>query len=150
IRTNGIIAINLQEEDQLFGAKISRGADHILLVTHEGKAIKFSEKDIRPTGRDTMGVMGLRLASKDDYAVTMEIFPEKFPEPEDKRRKHFQNLLVVMENGLGKQTPITDFPLQKRGGQGVKVAKVTDRTGKIVGAQFVTEAVNQIVLTTRS
>lgn len=149
IRTSGIIAINLQDNDQLIGAQLSAGSDHVFLATHQGKSIRFAEKDIRATGRDTMGVIGIKLANKQDYAVTTLVFPAKFPEPEDKRRKSFQNLLIVMDKGLGKQSPLKDFPLQTRGGQGVKVANLTSKTGNLVGVHLITEDVTQLVITTK-
>lgn len=155
IRTNGIIAIKLSkiksgEEDQLVWAAITEGSNHVLMISHEGKSIRFSEKDIRPTGRDTMGVVGMKLAKADDYVVGMEILPEKLTPPEDKRLNWMRNLVVVMERGIGKQTMIEQFPVQKRGGQGVKVANVTPKTGKLVGARLVTEDAEQVVLTTKS
>jgi DNA gyrase subunit A len=154
IRTNGLIAIKLssipQSSDRLVWASLTGGDDHILMVSHNGKSIRFSEKDIRPTGRDTMGVIGIKFKKDDDYVVGMEILPLKFEPPIDKRKKFFQNILVVMEKGLGKQTKTSEFPLQNRGGQGVKVANVTAKTGKIVSARLVSEAIDQIVLTTKS
>ncbi|PJC76811.1 DNA gyrase subunit A [Candidatus Shapirobacteria bacterium CG_4_8_14_3_um_filter_39_11] len=148
VRSSGLIAINLSADDELCWAKITSGDDHILLVSHDGKSIKFSEKDVRQTGRDTQGVRGI-LLKKEDFVVGMEIAPNKLQEPKDKRKKIFKDILVVMENGVGKRTNITEFPLQKRGGMGVKVAEVTPKTGKVICSQAVDEEVEQVVLTSK-
>jgi DNA gyrase subunit A len=153
IRTNGIIAIKLpphtQDEngDSLVWAAVTDGNSQILMVSHEGKSIKFSEKDIRSTARDTMGVMGMRLGRENDYVVGLEVLPTVLSST---KADHSKNILVVMERGIGKQSPIEQFPLQKRGGQGVKVANVNSKTGKVVCAKLVTEETKQIVLTTKS
>lgn len=149
IRASGLIAIKLEKGDELVWAKVTSGEDDILLATHEGKSIKFREKDIRPTGRDTMGVRGI-LLKKEDYVVGMEAFPPKLTVPADKRKKVFRDILVVMEKGIGKRTPVGQFPTQKRGGQGVKVAEVTPKTGKIVAVQMVDQTLDEVVLTSRS
>jgi DNA gyrase subunit A len=148
VRSSGIIAIKLDANDELVWTRITNGNEHILLVSYEGKSIKFSEKDVRPTARDTMGVRGI-LLKKEDYVVGMEIVPSEIKVPTDKRRKFFKDILVVTENGLGKRTDILEFPLQKRGGMGVKVAEVTAKTGKVICSQAVDESVEQIVLTSK-
>ncbi len=148
VRSSGLIAIKLEEGDELCWAKTTSGDDHILLVSHEGKSIRFNENDVRPTARDTMGVIGIVL-KKEDFVVGMEALPSRAPQFHDKRKKVFRDILVVMEKGLGKRTDFTEFPLQKRGGMGVKVAEVTPKTGKVVCSQFVDEGVEQIVLTSR-
>lgn len=148
VRSSGLIAIKLTDNDELCWAKISVKDDHILLVSHDGKSIKFSEKDVRPTGRDTQGVRGI-LLKRDDYVIGMEIAPNKLEEPKDKRKKVFKDILVVMENGVGKRTDISEFPLQKRGGMGVKVAEVTPKTGKVICSQAVDEEVEQVVMTSK-
>lgn len=149
IRTSGLIAIKLEAGDELVWARITSGDDNILLVTHEGKSIKFKEKDIRSTGRDTMGVRGILLKGE-DYVVGMESFPPKLDVPNDKRKKVFRDILVVMEKGIGKRTPVELFPLQNRGGQGVKVAQVTPKTGRITAVQMVDPGVDEVVLTSKS
>jgi len=148
VRQSGLIAIKLEPKDELCWAKITSGNDHILLVSHEGKSIRFNENDVRPTARDTMGVIGITLL-KEDYVVGMEALSSRAPRPLDKRKKVFRDILVVMERGVGKRTDFTEFPLQKRGGMGVKVAEVTPKTGKVVCSQFVNESVEQIVLTSK-
>jgi len=149
IRSSGIIAIKLSRSDALCWTKVTTGTDHILLVTRNGKSIRFSEKDIRPTARDTMGVKGISL-KRGDIVVGMETFASKPKRPKDKRRKFFRDVLVVMEKGIGKRTTIKEFPLQKRGGIGVKVARVTPKTGKVISGIKVTQKVNQIVLTSKA
>ncbi|RJR25492.1 DNA gyrase subunit A [Candidatus Microgenomates bacterium] len=148
VRSSGIIAIKLAGGDELCWTKITSGDNHILLISHEGKAIRFNEKDVRPTARDTMGVIGINL-SKEDYVVGMEALPAKTESPQDKRKKVFKDILVVMERGLGKRTGFSEFPLQKRGGMGVKVAEITPKTGKVVCSQFVDENVEQVILTSK-
>ena len=149
IRRNGLTAIKLEKDDELVWAKITSGEDDIMLVTHQGKSIRFPEKEVRSTGRDTIGVRGI-LIKKDDYVVGMESVPQKIEAPTDKRLKFFRDILVVSEKGIGKRTPVTAFPKQRRGGQGVKVAIVSPKTGPIITAQMVTEAIDQLVLTTKS
>ena len=149
IRVSGIIAIKLLKEDQLCWAKTTSGGDHILLVSHNGKSIRFSEKDIRPTARDTMGVRGI-LLKNDDFVVGMETFSSEEIRPKDKRRSFFRDVLVVMEKGIGKRTNVREFPAQKRGGVGVKVANVTEKTGKVVAARRVDQEIDQIVITSKA
>jgi len=148
VRASGLIAIKLEAGDELCWAKITSGEDHILLISHEGKSIRFHEKDVRPTARDTVGVRGI-LMKKEDYVVGMEALAAKVAAPTDKRKKVFRDILVVMERGVGKRTDFSEFPLQKRGGMGVKVAEVTPKTGKVVCSQFVDEEVEQIILTSK-
>ncbi|MCG2691392.1 DNA gyrase subunit A [Microgenomates group bacterium] len=147
IRTNGIIAIKLDQDDQLVWVKQTTGKNHILLVSHNGMSVRFNETDARPIGRSARGIRGIRL-NPDDYVVGMAVF-----NPERKKikgkRKFFQDLLVVMEKGLGKRTDIYEYPLQKRGGKGVKVSQVTDKTGKIVSAHMVTEMIETLLLTSK-
>ena len=147
IRNNGLIALKLEAGDQLVWVNKTIGTDHILLVTKEGKSIRFPERDVRPTGRDTMGVRGILLAS-DDYVVAMKSFDPKTIS-EDKKKKIFTDLLIVTEKGMGKRTPLTQYPTQKRGGQGVKVAEVTDKTGLIANALSITEKDIELLITTR-
>jgi DNA gyrase subunit A len=137
IRRSGLVAIKLEKGDELTWAKLTSGRDDILLVTHDGKSIRFSEGEVRPTARDTMGVRGI-LAKSGDYIVSMEII-----NAETKKA----DFLTLMEKGLGKKTAIKDFPKQRRGGQGVKVAQVKDKTGKVVVCQIVPADCDSVVLT---
>jgi DNA gyrase subunit A len=137
IRRNGLLAIKLESGDELRWAKLSSGEDSILLVTHDGKSIKFSESEVRSTGRDTLGVRGI-LSEKTNSVVAMEVINES---------NQTTDFLTVMENGIGKKTPISNFPKQHRGGQGVKVAQVTIKTGKVVSAQMIPTECQNLVLT---
>ncbi|MDO8551163.1 MAG: DNA gyrase subunit A [bacterium] len=149
IRTTGLIAIKLTPGDCLCWTHLTSGDDQILLVSHQGKAIRFSEKDIRPTARDTMGVRGIMLR-KDDKVIGMEILPAKVEIPKDGRKKTFRDILVIMKKGIGKRTDIAQFPLQKRGGMGVKVAEITNKTGNVACAQMVTENTDEVIVTSHS
>lgn len=148
IRTGGLIAIRLKSDDRLIKVIPTSGNDMVIIATHEGKAIKFSEKDVRSMGRATSGMKGIKLKQK-DWVVAAETIPAKPAIPEDKRRKWFLDLLVVMDNGLGKRTPIKLFPLQRRAGVGVKVAKITKKTGKIAAFLVVNQSINQIIITSK-
>lgn len=148
IKSNGLISISLQKEDKLVWVTQTQGKDQILLVTHLGKSIRFPESDVRPTGRDTQGVRGISLKG-DDYVVSMEAFAEKKQTPADKRRKVFRDLLIITEKGMGKRTPLEQYPTQKRGGQGVKAATLSSKTGNIAAAMVVDQNTDQIVITTK-
>ena len=137
IRRSGLVAIKLDKDDELTWAKITSGNDDILLVTHEGKSIRFGEAEVRPTGRDTMGVRGI-LRKDSDYVVSVDVI-------DDQTKK--ADFLTVMEKGMGKKTAIKDFPSQRRGGQGVKVAQIKDKTGKVVISQIVPTECDSVILT---
>lgn len=147
IRSNGIIAIKLDAGDQLVWVTQTSGRDQIALVSHLAKAINFKETDSRPLGRSARGVRGISLA-KNDFVVGMAVFRTHRGKTKG-RRKFFNDLLVVMEKGLGKRTDINDFPVQKRGGKGVKVAKLSPKTGNIVSAHLVTENMETAVITSK-
>ena len=147
IRNNGLIALKLEGADRLVWVNKTTGTDHLLLVTKQGKSIRFPESDVRPTGRDTMGVRGILLATG-DYVVAMKSFDPKAIIA-DKKKKIFTDLLVVTEKGLGKRTPLTQYPTQKRGGQGVKVAETSDKTGLIANTLSITEKDIELLITTR-
>lgn len=133
IRRNGLTAIKLESGDELVWARLTSGSDDILLVTHLGKSIRFSEKEARPQGRDTIGVRGIKLA-KNDFVVGMEIAKEG-------------DLLVVSEKGIGKRTEVKQFPKQKRAGSGVKAIQITAKTGNLVTARIVDDGVEELILT---
>jgi DNA gyrase subunit A len=125
VRRNGLIAIDLAEGDELNWVKLSSGSDELLIATSDGKAIRFSEKEVRPMGRDTQGVRGIRL--RDGGVVAgFDIVRKK------------AHVLVVSSRGYGKLTPIEEYPSHGRGGQGVYTMDVTDRTGPLVGMRVVT------------
>lgn len=149
IRSNGIIAIVLKGDDKVVFTKLTGGGDDVLLVTHEGKSIRFQEEDVKSSSRDTQGVMGIKL-KKNDYVVGGQAFQREAPEPEDKRRRYFRQLLIVTERGMGKRTNLDEYPTQKRGGMGVKVSDVTKRTGNISSALLVTHEHEDLILTTQA
>ncbi len=138
IRRNGMIAIKLDPGDELVWSKITDGKSDVLLVTKQGKAIKFKEENVRPLGRATMGVRGIKIDAS-DKVIGMDVI-SKLDKPD---------LFAIMENGLGKKTSVSQFPLQGRGGQGVKVAKVTDRTGQVVTAQVIPPGSEEIIITSK-
>ena len=121
LRKNGLIAINLREGDELIKVKVTRGDADIIIATKEGNAIRFNEKDVRPMGRTASGVRSINL-KKSDVAVCMDIAVKG------------EDLLVISENGFGKRTPITEYKVQRRGGTGLITYKLSEKTGKVVGA----------------
>lgn len=126
VRKSGLIAIKLRPEDSLEWVKECSQENEIVMVTKEGKCIRFNEKDARDMGRASIGVRGIKLRSGDEV-VQMDTVQD----PEE------SELLVIMENGLGKMTKIQDYRLQSRGGTGVKTANITNKTGKIIGATVI-------------
>ena len=134
-RKGGIYAIDIREGDKLIEARITNGEHDILLGTHEGKSIRFSENNIRPSGRKTMGVKGITLSSKDDYVVGMLVV----------RREG--TILVATEKGYGKRTEVVQYRTQTRGGKGVLTMRCTDKTGKMVNIMEVVDSDDLIVIT---
>ena len=134
-RKGGIYAIEIREGDTLIEARITNGENDILLGTREGKSIRFSEKNIRPTGRKTMGVKGIKLSSKEDYVIAMLVV------------KREGTILVATEKGLGKRTDVIQYRTQTRGGKGVMTMRVTEKTGKMVSIMEVVDADDLIVIT---
>ena len=149
LRASGLIAIRLDPKDSLVGVHETTGNDHVLLVTKNGKGIRFPEANTRSMGRATSGMRGIRLDS-DDEVIGMEVFPGKEDKPSDKRKKFFRDILTISEKGLGKRTPVHLFPIQRRAGKGVKAAVVNVKTGKLAAASMVTQETEQIVITSRS
>ncbi len=130
IRQNGLIAIKLEENDQLLSVKPTTGKDKILLITAKGKSILFDENDIRPTGRATRGVRGIKIR-KDDFVVGMDIITTE----DEKQAKNYE-VLVLSSNGYGKKTLLSDYSIQGRGGQGVFTAKLNKKTGNLVAMRL--------------
>lgn len=126
LRKNGLIAINLREGDELLKVKITKGDANIIVITQNGYALKFNEKDVRAMGRTASGVKAINLKN-DDIAVCMDIAVDD------------EKLLVISENGYGKRTPISEYKLQNRGGVGLITYKISDKTGKIAGATLCKE-----------
>lgn len=144
IRQTGLAAIKLDANDQLIWAKVTTGQDQVFLVTHNGKCIRFNETDARPMGRQTRGVRGISL-KESDYLVGMDIIPNSIKG----QKEGFRHLLVVTENGVGKRSDVYLYPLQKRGGVGVKVANLTSKTGAIAASQVVSEINDQVILVSK-
>lgn len=138
IRKSGIAAIKLESGDELAWSNITTGDNDILIVTRNGKAIRFSEKAVRSMGRSTMGVRGIKL-TKDDQVIGMDLIG----------KGENLELLTVMEKGLGKKTPVSQFHKQARGGQGVKVAKVSAKTGTVVVAQVIPPTCKEVIITSK-
>lgn len=134
VRKGGMIAIKLNPDDQLNWVKTSTGQDSVMMISHDGQAIQFTEADIRPMGRSAAGVRGMRLRSGDEVISMTVISHEPAPASKGNKRQPEPDLLVVLENGLGKRTSVSAFRDQSRGGVGIKAAKVTKKTGSIVGA----------------
>ncbi|MEZ5403326.1 MAG: DNA gyrase subunit A [Bryobacteraceae bacterium] len=134
--TRGIIAIGLDDEDELVSANITNGKDQILIATHEGMAIKFTEEDVRPMGRPARGVRGISLQG-DDYVVGAQIIYDE--------AKGLS--LAISEEGYGKRTKVSEYRLQTRGGKGVINMKTTRKTGKVVGILNVTEDPDIMLIT---
>lgn len=147
IKSNGLIALKLVPGDSLVWVYKTSGKDHILLVSREGKSIRFNETDVRATDRDTMGVRGI-LLKQEDYIISMESFSPEEPVSSDKRVKLYRDLLVVTEKGMGKRTPLPEYPVQNRSGQGLKVCETTDKTGKVSGALLVDQDSEVLLITT--
>jgi len=133
VRKSGIIAIKLEKGDALKKVVKTKGEDDIILTTKGGIAIRFKEKDIRPMGRAAAGVKGIRL-KKGDEVISMDVIEKNPPIDEKTKKPVKQYLLVVMENGFGKRTEISQFKVQGRGGSGIKAAQITAKTGPMVMA----------------
>ncbi len=135
VRSMGIYAIKFREGDQLIDVRITDGTNEVVLATRRGKAIRFHESDVRPMGRHTEGVMGIRLG-KDDEVVGMVVV-----------RRPDETLLSATEHGMGKRSQIGDYRLQQRGGQGVINLKLSQKTGRVVAVRAVTRDDQLMVIT---
>ena len=135
IRKNGLIAINLRDDDELIEVKSTDADTHIFLVTKNGICIRFKETDVRCTGRSSMGVKGMNL-SDDDEIVGMQLDHQG------------DTLLIASEKGYGKRTRIDEFTVQHRGGKGIKCYKILDKTGFVVGVKGVNENHEIMMITT--
>ena len=135
VRKNGLQAIVLKEGDELIEVKATDDKQDIFLVTKKGMCIRFKEKDVRTTGRVSMGVIGMRF-DEDDEVIGMQM------------ESQGEALLVVSENGMGKRTPIEEFKPQFRGGKGVLCYKITEKTGNLVGAKLVNDGREIMLITT--
>ena len=135
IRKNGLIGINLREDDELIEVKTTDNTRDIFLVTKNGMCIRFKDTDVRSTGRASMGVIGMNLDEGDEI-IGMQMNTQG------------DDLLIVSEKGMGKRTPIKDFKCQKRGGMGLKCYKITEKTGNIVGVKAVNDDHEIMMITT--
>ncbi len=135
-RKTGLQGITLKDEDELIGVRLTDGEDNVVLVTRNGLCITFDEKDVRPIGRVSQGVIGIRL-DDDDEVIGMEsvIVGGK------------ATLLAITENGFGKRTELDEYRVQKRGGRGVITYKITPKTGKLVGVRIATEDDDVMLIT---
>ncbi len=136
--SSGIIAVNLDEGDKLIGAQVTDGTSDVILVTHKGVAIRFSERDVRALGRNTRGVRGIELGA-DDFLAQMVIVKSEPAEEEQrtKSRTVKEDLLIVTENGYGKRTAVSAYRIQKRGGKGIIAIGKSARNGAVVAAKRV-------------
>ncbi len=140
VRRNGIIALNLKKGDALKWVMPSSGKDEVIMITALGQAIRFKEGQLRPMGRTAAGVRGIKL-KKNDEVVGIDIVKQNA----DKK----QLLLVVMGKGFAKQTSISEYKTQSRGGQGIKTAKITPKTGNIVSFKIIADEEEVIVLSAK-
>src|SRR3982075_658641 len=137
VRRNGLIAINLQEGDELNWVTPTTGSDEILIATALGKAIRFSETEVRAMGRDTQGVIGIKLGKGDSVVGSATATPGG-------------DLLVITERGYGKRTPVEEYPMHHRAGQGVFTLKVTDRVGKLAAMRVVSDPEEEVLIISAS
>jgi DNA gyrase subunit A len=160
-RSSGIIAINLDTQDELIGVRLTDGKQMIFLASHEGQAILFRETEVRPMGRNAGGVIGMDLA-KDDYVVSMDAVQPDFGIIEKEHNVTTQNLdeldadvikdslttlmLTISEKGFGKRTPLAEYRITSRGGKGVINLKTTDRNGSVVAALQVAEESDVMII----
>ncbi len=127
IRADGIIAIKLRDGDSLVDVRGTSGEDDIIMISRSGHAARFNESRVRSMGRDTSGVRGMNVAEKDNAVLAMDVARDE------------TELFVVTENGFGKRSPITDYPVKGRGTKGVKTIQMTERKGALAGALIVRE-----------
>src|SRR6201996_291 len=127
IKADGIIAINIRDDDELIAVRRTSGHDDIIMVSRSGQAARFSEDKVRAMGRDTSGVQGMNVAQKNNAVLAMDVARDD------------QELFVVTENGYGKRTPIDEYPVKGRGTMGVKTITLTENKGQLAGALVVRE-----------
>ena len=135
-RKTGLLAITLKDEDELIDVRLTDGEDNVVLVTKQGMCITFSERDVRPIGRVSQGVIGIRL-DEDDSVIGMESIIQGSN----------ATLLAITENGFGKRTELDEYRVQTRGGKGVITYKITPKTGVIVGIKIVNEEDDVMLIT---
>ena len=140
-RSGGLIAVNLRDGDELVGAALTSAEDDILLVSRKGQSVRFTADDtaLRPMGRATSGVTGMKFRGTDDHLLAMQVV----------RSGTDPYVFVVFDSGMAKRTPVSEYRVQGRGGLGIKVAKATEKAGAVVGALLVDEADEVLALTER-
>ena len=138
-RTNGVIAININEGDEVVGVRLTNGHNEILMANRNGRAVRFNEDQVRAMGRVSTGVIGMRLDGGDDEIVGMVCVND--PEAE--------TIMVVSENGYGKRTDIEDYRKTSRGAKGVKTLAITEKTGRLVAIKVVTDE-NDLMIINKS
>jgi DNA gyrase subunit A len=139
IRSNGLIAIGLDEGDSLIDVAVTSGKDHILLATRSGLAVRFEETEVRATGRPAGGVTGARFKREGDAVVGMVVIPDG--------RNDGLTLLTACENGYGKRSPLSGYPLKGRGTRGVADIETDERNGDVVGIKLVSESDELMMIT---
>jgi len=137
VRRNGLIAINLQDGDELDWVTPTSGSDEVIIATELGKAIRFSETEVRAMGRDTQGVIGIKLGKGDAVAGMATVIEGG-------------DLLVITQRGYGKRTPLSEYPMHHRAGQGVFTLQVTDRVGKLVAVRVVSDPEEEVLVISAS
>ena len=138
-RANGVIAINIQEGDQVIGVRLTNGENEILMANRNGRAIRFNEREVRTMGRVSTGVIGMRLDGDDDEVVGMVCVNDPATE----------TIMVVSENGYGKRSMIEDYRKTARGAKGVKTLNITEKTGRLVAIKVVTDE-NDLMIINKS
>ncbi|QEA59051.1 DNA gyrase subunit A [Leuconostoc koreense] len=136
IRTNGLKALTLHEDDEVLSVQITDGTQNIIITTHNGYSVSFAENDVRVMGRSAAGVRGIRLR-EGDLVVGSDVL------------KKDHNVLIITEKGYGKQTPVSEYPIKGRGGKGIKTANITEKNGPLAGMTIVSGQEDIMVTTTQ-
>ncbi|GMA63691.1 hypothetical protein GCM10025859_41310 [Alicyclobacillus fastidiosus] len=134
IRKNGLIAINLRDDDDVIGVKLTDGQKNMMMVTRQGLAIRFNESDVRAMGRSATGVKGISL-NEDDAVIAMDVAEDDL------------DVLVVTSRGYGKRTPVTEYRGQIRGGKGIKTMNCTPKNGQVIDMRMVTAEDDLMIIT---
>ena len=146
VRRSGLIAVTLKGGDELRFAKLTDGKSELIVLTAAGQAVRFPERDVRPMGRTAAGVHALKL-KKDDEVVGMDVIRAK--SGDDPGTSGDEKLLVIMEHGFGKKTALKQYKKQRRGGSGIKTAKITAKTGKVVSGHIIDGEASELIAFSR-
>ncbi|WP_349515707.1 DNA gyrase subunit A [Leuconostoc suionicum] len=136
IRTNGLKALTLHDDDEVLSVQITDGTQNIIIATHNGYSVSFAENDVRVMGRSAAGVRGIRLR-EGDLVVGSDVLEKDY------------NVLIITEKGYGKQTPVSEYPIKGRGGKGIKTANITEKNGPLAGMTIVSGQEDIMVTTTQ-